>query len=272
VTAFVHTDFDRSYATTYPSKVFGRWLGRRIGAMAGWYTRSVLSKCDAVYCLAPSFQDHLRGLGIPNVTVIPLGVDTDVFSPARRDLALRDQLGVPDDGVMVVYAGRLDSEKRTDIMVAAAELAHQKHPLLLVLAGTGPNRALLEEQEAAGLPIRVLDYVSDPLELARLLASADLYLTAGPFETFGLSVVEAQACGLPVVGVQAGALIERVRPEFGFLGPVDDSGIMATHILAAAGARDSLGEAARKHVVTNLSWTHTFQSLFESYCTLIKNT
>ena len=68
-------------------------------------------------------------------------------------------------------------------------------------------------------------------ELARWLASADLYVSGMADETFGISIIEAQASGLPVVGVAAGAMVDRVDDSIGRLGPVGDSAAMAANIL-----------------------------------------
>jgi alpha-1,6-mannosyltransferase len=82
-------------------------------------------------------------------------------------------------------------------------------------------------------------------------------------ETFGVSVIEAQAAGLPVVGVAAGAMLDRVDPETGRLGPVDDSAAMAANILEVLHSdRAAMGRAARAHVEGRFSWDRTFQALF----------
>ena len=81
-------------------------------------------------------------------------------------------------------------------------------------------------------------------------------------ETFGVSIVEAQASGLPVVGVEAGAMIDRVTPETGRLGPVGDSAAMARNILEALSAdREAMSSAARAHAL-QFSWDHSMEALF----------
>ena len=75
-------------------------------------------------------------------------------------------------------------------------------------------------------------YVRNRAELARWLASADIYVSGMADETFGISIIEAQASGLPVVGVAAGAMIDRVTDAMGRLGPVGDADAMAANILA----------------------------------------
>ena len=80
-------------------------------------------------------------------------------------------------------------------------------------------------------------YVADRAELARWLASADIYVSAMADETFGVSIVEAQASGLPVVGVAAGAMIDRVTDAVGRLGPVGDADAMAAQHPCGLGLR-----------------------------------
>ena len=101
------------------------------------------------------------------------------------------------------------------------------------------------------------------LSEARALASSDLYVSAMANETFGISIIEAQACGLPVVGVAHGAMPARVPAGLGLLGPVDDAAAMAANVGALwAGDHDGIGRAARAHVEQHFSWKATFEQLF----------
>ena len=264
VSMMVHTDFAGSYATDYGGALFGAWAGPTIGRLAGVYVGTVLRASDLRLVPSPFQAERLVGHGLP-LHVIPPGVDTETFTPDAADPAVRDELGVPAGATLAVYVGRLDSEKRTETMAEAAALAHARSPTVLAMVGDGPHRDVLEARQRAGAPLRVVPFVSDRSALARLLASSDVYLTAGPYETFGIAVIEAQACGLPVVGVRAGALTERVPPETGLLGPVDDARCMADHLLRAAAARDTMGPAARRHAVEGFSWRASFDRLFGLY-------
>jgi alpha-1,6-mannosyltransferase len=266
VVGVFHTDV----ATAYVGPVVSRLLGRRLGGGAVQvverYLRALYGRCDATLAVSPAMAMRLRELGLDNVQHLPLGVDLDTFHSGRRDPALRAELGVADDESLLVYAGRFDAEKRPHLVAEAFEMLPATFRGSLVLIGDGPLRPTLEEHAARDRRIRVLPFEHDRTRLAALLASADLYVSAMPFETFGLSVVEAQACGLAVVGVRAGAMIERVPEDVGRLGAVDSPAEMAANILALAGAdMRGMGARARKMVEARFSWQQTFERLFAVY-------
>ena len=139
----------------------------------------------------------------------------------------------------------------------------------LVLVGDGPLRPKLIKRATKDARIHVLPFESDRRRLATLLASSDVYVSAMPFETFGLSVIEAQACGLPVVGVCGGAMRDRVPGEagVGILGPVDDVETLSRNMLNLARNphRREAGRRARELVETEFSWSRTFQRMCALY-------
>jgi len=132
----------------------------------------------------------------------------------------------------------------------------------MVMIGDGKLRAKLES-EAADLSIAFVGFETDRTQLARALASSDLYVSAMADETFGISVIEAQAAGLPVIGVTGGAMPARVPPGLGLLGAVDDTAAMAANVVALwQGDHRAIGRAARAHVEAHYSWRATFARLF----------
>jgi alpha-1,6-mannosyltransferase len=236
------------------------------GRIALRYTRKTYARCDATITCSAVFWRKLRNLGVPSVKLLSLGVDLDVYHPGRRDPALRRSLGVADGTFLLVYAGRFDTEKRVTILADAMQRLPDSLPAKLALVGEGPMKRRLQEVARTTNRLIVLPYRSDKKELARLLASADLYVTAGPSETFGLSVLEAQACGLPVVGVRAGALMERVSEDTGVLGAVDSPEEMAANISKLLhGELKRMSIAARQKCEASYSWEKTFCRLFELY-------
>jgi alpha-1,6-mannosyltransferase len=105
-------------------------------------------------------------------------------------------------------------------------------------------------------------YVKGRSDLARWLASADIYVSGMADETFGVSIVEAQASGLPVVGVRAGAMIDRVSDATGRLGPIGDPQAMAENIMAVwQSDRAAMAERAREQAL-QYSWNSSMEALF----------
>jgi alpha-1,6-mannosyltransferase len=116
--------------------------------------------------------------------------------------------------------------------------------------------------EARGLPVAFPGFEKNRAELARALASSDIYVSAMADETFGISVLEAQACALPVVGVASGAMPDRVPQGLGLLGSVDDTTAMAANVVKIwRNDHQAIGIEARHHVETNFSWKRTFERL-----------
>lgn len=256
------TDFPTVYVERPFSKVMPDGLAQAAGRLCYNYCGRLYRQFDAVYALSESGGARLlRSLGVEDVRLLPLGVELSDFGPERRDPALRASLGLSDDQPLLIYVGRLDIEKRPDIVVDAFRRLPESLGAKLVILGQGPQK---EQFEALGDPrIITPGFVTDRGELSRWLASADLYVSAMPNETFGISVIEAQASGLPVVGVDGGAMPDRILPGMGLLGPVGDSVAMAANIQAVLGQDfRAMGEKGRAYVAGEYSWAHSMEQLF----------
>lgn len=253
------------FPTVYVDRPISRWLGSPAGSAASRvcyaYCARLYRRFDAVYAMSENGgASKLRSLGVPEVDVVPLGVELGQFSPAKRDPRLRRRIGLADDQPLLVYAGRLDAEKRPQVVVEAFRRLPASLGAALLLLGDGP----LREQFAGREDERIFapGYCSDRSDLAAWLASADLYVSAMADETFGISVIEAQASGLPVVGVAAGAMVDRVPHGLGLVGEVDDAGVMTANILAVLdGDRAAMSERARAHAL-QFSWHQSMDRLF----------
>ena len=250
------------------------WLEDRLADLAESgaeaYVGSVFERCEVRLAASPAQATRLLEYGVTGyVDVVPLGVDVKQFHPSKRSKEKRAELGVADDEMLLVFAGRLDVEKRPLHLVETLKHLDANAKVRLVLIGEGAQRGDLEAIDDDR--VIVLPYESDPERFASLLASADAYVTAGAHETFGLSVVEAQACGLPVVGVDAGALVERAPKELGRLAPVDDAAAFAAAIEEVLQQRKAMGVAARRHVEQKFSWEACFEKWLEVYQRAIKS-
>ena len=255
------TDFPNAHVKRVAFDKFGQ-LGWFFYGLSLGYTKITYREFDWVYTLGEDARDTLARRGITRTSVLPLGVDTDVFSPSARDTGYRAELGLPRDGPLLIYAGRIDNEKSADRLVAMFRRLPPALGAAMVMVGDGKLREPLMAA-AAGLPIAFPGFELGRERLARALASSDLYVSAMANETFGISIIEAQACGLPVVGVSHGAMPARVPPALGRLGPVDDVATMAGNVEALWRAdHEAVGDAARAHVERHFSWRATFARLF----------
>ena len=257
------TDFPTVYVERPFRKLVGKTLAGAASRLCYWYCGKLYSRFDGMFALsANGGLTKLQSLGLDRIEVVPLGVELGDFSPARRDPQLRRKIGIGEGQPLLVYAGRLDGEKRAQLLVDAFALLPRELGAHLVLIGDGPLRDSIRE---LGDPrIHAPGYVRDRSELARWLASADIYVSGMADETFGVSIVEAQASGLPVVGVAAGAMVDRVTPAIGRLGPVDDSPAMARNILDVwQGDRPAMAATAQHHA-RQYSWDRSMSDLFTS--------
>jgi alpha-1,6-mannosyltransferase len=255
------TDFPTVYVERPFSKVMGRPLAGVASRICYRYCGTLYRRFDAIFALSENGgATKLRTYGVEDVQIVPLGVELGDFGPSLREPKLRRRLGLTDEQPLLIYVGRLDAEKKARVVVDAFRLLPEDLGARLVLLGEGPLR---EDIVALGdRRIVTPGYVRDRRQIAHWLASADVYVSAMADETFGVSIVEAQASGLPVVGVAAGAMIDRVTDEIGRLGPIDDADAMAANILSVLKAdRSRMGEIAQAHA-RQYSWDRSMDALF----------
>ncbi|MFG2907460.1 glycosyltransferase family 4 protein [Kitasatospora sp. NPDC048286] len=216
---------------------------------------------SATRTLAPSRASlhALAAHGIPRIHLWPRGVDCARFHPRHRDEALRQRLGRPGE-ILIGYVGRLAQEKQLDRLAEVSRIPRAR----LVVVGDGPCRARLQ----AALPDAVFLGRRTGHELARLYASFDVFAHTGPFETFGQTLQEAMASGLPVVAPAAGGPLDLVRPgRTGFLVPPGTTGGFRDAVERLARDHDlrrAFGQAGRT-VVTDRSWETVGDRLVEHY-------
>jgi alpha-1,6-mannosyltransferase len=241
-------------------RLVGIRCGDLLGRAAGRYLRWLYERFDLVFAPSRVMCDYLRGLGLSRVVLQPLGVDTEVFQPRRRAGDLRRQLGLRADVRLLTYAGRFSAEKNIPVLHAAFARLGPAYHLLQVGGG---------EFQRPAANITVIPYHRESHELAVVLASSDALVHAGTAETFGLVVLEAMACGRPVVGVHAGAIAELVDEQVGVAAP-QASGAALAEAVRALYDRDieALGRAARVRVQSQYSWDRALQQQCAVYATL----
>lgn len=255
-----HTDFADSYVAAYTGVASGA-----LTPLARRYVRGILRKADFVMTLAPMFAEQLTSYGVDDVRLVPQFVDLDLFHPAKGTETMRERAGAGPDDLLMVYLGRFDSEKHVDMLIEMVEKLPAEPRPRLFMAGAGPDYERLREASKQSERLTVSPYLKGKDEVAELLGSADVYVTAGPHEVAAFSVVEAQSAGLPVVGVASGGLLDRVHEGLGYLVPVDDAAAMAEAVSRAYAERAEMGARVRTYVEDNYSWTQCYSQVLEVY-------
>lgn len=227
--------------------------------------------------VAPS--DHVadmlrqRGVGAP-VTVIPTGVDLELFSPGSRERARR-RLGLPAEGLICLYTGRLDREKSLERVLDSFESVAAAVPTTtLHLVGKGSHSQALEQRAAALRAGRRIVFHGGLAResLPDYYRAADLFLFASETETQGLVLAEAHACALPAVAVRASGVDEVVTDgETGLLtkGETGEMADAAIGLLLDAGRRAAMGQAARRLAEARFSARTQVETMVAHYEALI---
>jgi len=257
------TDFPEAQVHRVAVKLFGEQLARFWRWQACCYGEITYREFDRVYVLGEDSIPTLTRMKVHDVDRLKLGVHGDIFHPGKADAAFREEMGLGHTkGPLLIYAGRIDYEKGADQLIAMFRKLPRELDAALVMLGDGKLTEELKE-EAKDMAVAFPGFMTDRAGMARALASSDIYVSAMPSETFGISVIEAQACGLPVIGVDSGAMPSRVSPENGILVPVGDIDAMAQAVLDIWPDKvEPMGREARALIEREYSWDRTFEHLF----------
>jgi len=215
---------------------------RALRRTATAYERWFLDRAAAVVVPSPATGRHVREtVGVETPTaVVQNGVDTEAFRPVGRDRerAFREQYGLPD-GPLVGYTGRHGYEKNLELLVEAADGLGAT----VVLGGDGPARDGLEAAAAdVDADVRFLGFLPRE-DLPAFYSALDVFAFPSPVETQGLVALEANACGTPVAGVDAGALSDTIDDgENGYAAPAGDAAAFRDAIRRTLAECDSLRE------------------------------
>lgn len=236
---------------------------------AAWSYARRMDRRVAVTIAASQFvADDLIAAGIRNVVRIPLGVDLSHFTPARRvnAAATRASWQLPSDGPLVTFAGRFAHEKELDVLMDAWPEIERQTGAVLVMAGDGPERAQLQ-QRTRSRRVFWLPFIADGARLADLQAASSVYMATSPHETFGLSPLEAMACGTPVLAADGGGVREHVLSSgAGRVFRAGDASDLVTQAVALLGDDPAAhGARARAFAEREHSWESVFDRIFAVY-------
>jgi phosphatidylinositol alpha 1,6-mannosyltransferase len=239
--------FARHYGLTIAHNTLKKWVSR------------IHQASDIT--LAPSKWAcrDLEQSGVKNVRLWKRGVDLVNFTPARRDESLRSNIAGSKEKLIVGYVGRIANEKRIDDL----KILDQQDDIQLVIVGDGPAAPRIKKE----LPgARFVGYQSGT-ELARYVASFDIFVHTGKHETFCQGIQEALASGVPVIGPDTGGPVDLI--EHGITGLLIDTADAHELLEAVATLRnhssfDLMQLAARKSV-EHRTWDYINAQLISHY-------
>jgi glycosyltransferase involved in cell wall biosynthesis len=252
--------------STYPAV-------RRDATDWNWKRKRAIYERSQLHVAAPSrwLHDRMRRsiLAPVDSRVIPYGVDFNNFQPAERS-EVRAQLGYPENAIIILYVANFgkqnpfkDYETLEQAVARLRAPASSAHPVILIVLGGDGEDARLGEVDVRSVPFQ-----SDASHVARYFQAADVYVHSAHTDNFPNTVLEALACGLPVVATAVGGIPEQVNEgETGYLTPRRDPVAMASRIdqlLTDYDLRKSMGERAaadarrrfdlNRQVVAYLDW------------------
>lgn len=233
------------------------------------FRRAAYAMADAVFTLTRELRDfHARQAWIApeSIGVIYNGVDTQRFSPCGKSrLGMRRELGLPEHAFVVGSVGRLVPIKdQQTLLKAAAILGSSDIDIRVLLVGSGSEREKLQNLGSGILPDRVC-FADDSSRVPEMLNAMDVFVLPSLGEGMSNTLLEAMACGLPVLATNVGGnpeIIENNR--CGCLFTPKDADWLAEKLMLLAHDPDlmhQLGTAARRHMIEKFS----LQRMLETY-------
>ena len=267
-----HTRYDL-YTQAYTTGVVEIISETAIEAYLPNFCRSI----DLVIAPSPGMRDVLRTMGVDvHIEVIPNGVDLKPFKN-NRERKNRAEFGFKDSDVVLIYVGRLGPEKNLQFLLRAVVGAAQAYDHLgLVLVGDGPERDNLQDRVKYMQLENLVKFTGFiPYEqLPPYFAMADAFVTASVTEVHPLSVIEAMASGLPVLGINSPGIGDTiVDGETGYLAKEEDLAVFTAklvRLITEHEKRKQMGKQAQQ-AADQYSIENTTQQLLYHYHRLVES-
>ncbi len=241
------------YHTNFPQYFRHYRLGFLAGTMDR-FMRWLHNSTAATFAPSEDVTADLERRRYRNVRLLGRGVDIDLFDPARRDAGLRAEWGADEATIVFFYVGRVAGEKNLDLFFRGAEhLAGTGVAMKVVVVGDGPELPRLRKAH----PSAVFCGAKRGEDLARHVASGDLFFFPSQTETFGNVITEAMASGLAVVSYNYAAGARFIRDgENGWLAVLGDGDALIEALDRALAARARWPEIrkAAREATFGVSW------------------
>jgi len=235
------------HAQTRVTQVLGYWLGYFTGVKMvttchgffrpRWFRKTFPCWGSAVIAISKPVAKHLsRDFEVPQdcIHLIPNGIDLDRFKVANEDqrLSIRQKWGIGDAPLIGIIA-RLSDVKGISVLIKAMPFILKEIPSAnLMIIGQGPEEAALKKLTQDLSLVPQVRFESILNQAQDLLPAFDVFVMPSLMEGLGLSVMEAQACGIPVVASSVGGLVDLIEEGVsGYLVPVNDPAALANRII-----------------------------------------
>src|SRR5213595_2093459 len=252
------------YHTDFPQYIRILTEDSFLESVAWRYMHWFYGQLDVVFVNSEEYRQSWikRGFDPAKLKIFPRGLDTELFTPARRDPAFFEKFGVQNGEVRLLYVGRVSREKDLDVLADAyRRLRDEGLPVQLFVVGHGPY----SEAFAESLPEAFFTGYLRGKELATAYASADIFVFPSTTDTFGNVIIEAQASGVPVIVSDSGGPKELVQDnETGLITKsrdVDDFSRAIRSLATDTRLRERMGNCARKSVIAR-SWPGAFRKFW----------
>ena len=248
------------YHTDFPQYIRILTEDSFLESVAWGYMHWFYGQLDTVFVNSEEYRQSWikRGFDPAKLKILPRGLDTELFHPARREPAFFERFGAFNGEVRLLYVGRISREKELDLLAAAyRRLRNEGLPVQLFIVGHGPY----SEAFAKSLPEAFFTGYLAGNDLAVAYASADVFVFPSTTDTFGNVILEAQACGLPVIVSDSGGPKELVEDKSNGLitksRDVEDLTRAIRVLVTDSALRERMGESARNSVIDR-SWPNAF--------------
>ncbi len=249
------------YHTDFPQYIRILTEDGFLESLAWKYMQWFYGQLDTIFVNSEQYRQSWidRGIDAAKLKILPRGLDTALFSPARSEPDFWKQFGSDGAGVRLLFVGRVSKEKDLDILVQAFHNLRQENvPVQLSIVGHGPYSAALAEM----MPEACYTGYLSGTDLARAYASSDIFVFPSTTDTFGNVIIEAQSAGLPVVVSDLGGPQELVTDGVtGLITRARDIGDFTAAIRRLVDdepLRKEMSAAARRSV-EDRSWPRAFR-------------
>jgi glycosyltransferase involved in cell wall biosynthesis len=259
---FYHTHLPSFYARPLTQR-FGNTIAQLAEACAWRYMAYCMAPLDKVLVASQDIYARLVTSLPTKVEQVPLGVNMALFTPRPPR-----PMTAPRERPRILYVGRLSQEKDLTVLFEAFRLLNQRGAYELCIVGDGPLRPQTERFVRTTAHAVYAGMIPYGERLAAFYATADVLALPSRNETFGLTILEALASGVPVVAINQGGPMDLLHDGVGALAtpgdPVDFADKLA-HVLA----QQPMAQQCRAYVAEAFSWQKTFSKLLTIYDTLL---